>query len=703
MIGAIRTHATLAMAPDGVTVGENAVPKASMISLNPKYSLVSIKEPCIQALQGQKIAPFLQHCLQALLEGARLQVFHDHCAARAQEGDEAAARWLDLCVRLDLDADEQHVLLRLLALEWPLSEPSVLGTASVSLSSAWLRHTTMNRCQLVGIPSPPEASEATLSLFPETLDWFCGRDDQREYQRHIVQVEALSPLPSSQQARLVPAVRRAVASYSRTAEPAFAIVGTPGSGRAHVAAHLALGLGLRGLWRVDLAKTFGQGATEWALRQAVTMAVLGELAIAISGLEEVTEGPRWAHFLDNILGETWPKALRPPAVLWLLNSRPSPWLATAPLQQISLALPNREERTRLWQGSAHGQLTQAQCQDLGARFLLSEGQIAQAAAESVAALQEESKGLREEQRFERFCASARAAADHGLGALATPESGRVSLDALILSPEGQSLLEELLSYIENRHVLANAVGFSESLPYGLGVTALFTGPPGTGKSYAAKAIACALDKELYRVDLSQLVSKYIGETEKHLALLFDAAQGNDIILLFDEADAIFAKRTEVRTSVDRYANLEVGYLLQRIERFDGLVILTTNHEKSIDEAFMRRIRFRIDFAAPDPADRLRLWQGLLPTGLRLDPAIDLNKIAHDHPLSGGHIKEVILRAAALALREAPPGQVPLQIASLHLERAIAAERRKLGLLTLSSAAPHAPRNPHRTRSQNEDL
>jgi hypothetical protein len=412
------------------------------------------------------------------------------------------------------------------------------------------------------------------------------------------------------------------------------------------------------------------------------MAALADLAVLLCGLESVEEARARVYNIRAALIESWPSTLRPPALLWLLSSSPPGYLQLAPERVLHLGLPDRARRFELWLEAAGTALPESQLRELAGRFLLSEGQLRRAARKARAALDAEpvrtARGC-----FEAYGLAARQEANTGLGALAQPESASVSLDALVLSEESASLLEELLGYIEHREALATGLGFAEALGYGLGVTALFTGPPGTGKSYAAKAIAHALQLELYRVDLSQLVSKYIGETEKHLSQLFDAARGGEVILLFDEADAIFAKRTEVRTSVDRYANLEVGYLLQRIESFDGLVILTTNHEASIDEAFQRRIRFRIPFDAPDVAARLRLWEGLLPTGLRRAADVDVHYLAEVYELSGGHLKEVVLRASALALRAAGSGAGAVERAVLtqsQLLRAADAEYRKLGKL-----------------------
>ena len=201
---------------------------------------------------------------------------------------------------------------------------------------------------------------------------------------------------------------------------------------------------------------------------------------------------------------------------------------------------------------------------------------------------------------------------------------------------------------------------------------LLFGPPGTGKTMVAGLIADALQLDLYQVDLSKVVSKWVGETEKNLGELFDAAEAGHAILLFDEADSLFAKRTQVQSSNDRYANLEVNYLLQRMEAFAGIVILTTNHDAAIDEAFRRRLSLRVDFPVPEPDERERLWRALLPAEAALGPDIDYPALADRFEMTGGYIKNAVVRAAFLAADEAAP------IAMRHLLRAARAEYQAMG-------------------------
>ena len=202
-----------------------------------------------------------------------------------------------------------------------------------------------------------------------------------------------------------------------------------------------------------------------------------------------------------------------------------------------------------------------------------------------------------------------------------------------------------------------------------GVTALFQGAPGTGKTLVAGAIARELGYELYRIDLSQVMSKWLGETEKNLAAVFAAAEEGECVLLFDEADSLFTRRTEVRSSNDRYANLEVNYLLQRLDEFEGIAILTTNFGTAIDPAFKRRMSVRLTFPFPDEEARLELWRAHLAPGLPTSGDLALPGLARRFQLSGGYIRNAVLRAAHLAADEERPVTADTLIRAVRLELA----------------------------------
>jgi SpoVK/Ycf46/Vps4 family AAA+-type ATPase len=215
-------------------------------------------------------------------------------------------------------------------------------------------------------------------------------------------------------------------------------------------------------------------------------------------------------------------------------------------------------------------------------------------------------------------------------------------------------------------------GFGARLSLGKGVNALFAGPSGTGKTMASEIIARELGLDLYKIDLSGVVSKYIGETERNLDRVFAAAEDANSILFFDEADALFGKRSEVRDSHDRYANIEISYLLQKMEEYEGLAILATNLRANLDEAFIRRLAFTIHFPFPDKAHRFRIWQGIWPSSLELDSGVDLRFLADKFKLSGGNIKNIALAAAYLAAEQNQ------SVRMNHLIHATRREYQKLG-------------------------
>jgi len=207
-------------------------------------------------------------------------------------------------------------------------------------------------------------------------------------------------------------------------------------------------------------------------------------------------------------------------------------------------------------------------------------------------------------------------------------------------------------HLRQRATVHERWGFAEKYSRGLGLSALFSGTSGTGKTMAAEVLAHTLGLDVFQIDLAGLVSKYIGETEKNLKRVFDAAEDSGAILLFDEADALFGKRTEVKDSHDRYANFEVSYLLQRMEAYRGLAILTTNMRQAIDTAFLRRIRFIVEFPFPDAAHRARIWRGVFPTGTPT-VGLDAERLAHLN-ITGGIIRNIAMHAAFLAADEAEP-------------------------------------------------
>lgn len=256
-----------------------------------------------------------------------------------------------------------------------------------------------------------------------------------------------------------------------------------------------------------------------------------------------------------------------------------------------------------------------------------------------------------------------------LSDLAQPIDVAATWDDLVLPDKEKTVLHTIAAHVRQRAKVYETWGFATKSRRGLGISALFAGVSGTGKTMAAEVLANDLQLDLYRIDLSSVVSKYIGETEKNLRRVFDAAEAGGAILLFDEADSLFGKRSEVKDSHDRYANMEVSYLLQRIEAYRGLAILTTNLKSSLDQAFLRRIRFVVQFPFPDASQRAEIWQRIFPRqtptqGLLPDKLARLN-------VAGGNIRNIALNAAFLAADADEPVQM------LHILQAAQAEYVKL--------------------------
>ncbi|HVF50039.1 MAG TPA: AAA family ATPase [Pyrinomonadaceae bacterium] len=274
--------------------------------------------------------------------------------------------------------------------------------------------------------------------------------------------------------------------------------------------------------------------------------------------------------------------------------------------------------------------------------------------------------------LEELFAAARAQSSRHLSTLARHVEPVYGWDEIVLPPDQLAQLTEICNQAKHRHIVYGKWGFDRKLSLGKGLNALFSGPPGTGKTMSAEVIARELRLALYKIDLSQIVSKYIGETEKNLDRIFREAQSSYSILFFDEADALFGKRSEVKDAHDRYANIEVGYLLQKMEEFEGIAILATNLRQHLDEAFVRRMHFIVEFPFPDEEYRRRIWEVMFPQEAPLDPEVDFQLLAREIKLAGGQIKNIALSAAFNAASDG--GVINLA----HLRRAAHREHQKLG-------------------------
>jgi hypothetical protein len=238
-------------------------------------------------------------------------------------------------------------------------------------------------------------------------------------------------------------------------------------------------------------------------------------------------------------------------------------------------------------------------------------------------------------------------------------------DDLVLPESQLRTLQQLVVHARHRITVHHDWGFADKSTRGLGIATLFSGESGTGKTLAAEVLANVLDLALYRIDLSAVVSKYIGETEKNLRKLFDAAEDIGAILLFDEADALFGKRSDVKDSHDRYANIEVSYLLQRMEAYRGLAILTTNHKTALDTAFQRRLRFVVHFPFPDASQREAIWRGVFPSATPVEK-LDYTKLARLN-VTGGNIRNIAISAAFLSAEADTAVSMSLILRAAQLE------------------------------------
>jgi AAA+ superfamily predicted ATPase len=280
-------------------------------------------------------------------------------------------------------------------------------------------------------------------------------------------------------------------------------------------------------------------------------------------------------------------------------------------------------------------------------------------------------------------ASARLQTGHDLGSLARKVDARYTWSDIVLPPDAVAQLHEICQRVVYRRRVLDDWGFDRKLSFGKGISALFTGPSGTGKTMAAEILATELGLDLYKIDLSGVVSKWIGETEKNLDRIFTAAENANAILFFDEADALFGKRSEVRDSHDRYANVEISYLLQKMEEYEGIAILATNLRANLDEAFIRRLTFSVPFPFPDEESRRRIWAGIWPAATPLALEADAGVLAKQFKLNGGNIKNIALAAAAQA---AADGGVVRMAHVLHATRR---EYQKMGK-TLADGTIAAP-------------
>jgi AAA+ superfamily predicted ATPase len=360
-----------------------------------------------------------------------------------------------------------------------------------------------------------------------------------------------------------------------------------------------------------------------------------------------------------------------------------PWIpnAAVPVEMITVpfSIPDFAQRRICWQTqltTAGISIDPTELDALADRFRLTPHQITNTVKSTCKAARWQAAAEKNTSHTLLLFASARAQSGHDLTALARKIEPQYTWNDIILPDDHQTQLRAICNQTKYRNLVHEEWGFDRKLSLGKGLNVLFYGPPGTGKTMAAEVIARELQLDLYKIELSQILSKYIGKTEKTLNRIFTAAANYNAILLFDEADALFGKRSEVRDAHDRYANIEIGYLLQKMEEYEGLAILTTNLRSNMDDAFVRRLRFIIEFPFPNEKQRRQIWEKVWPDTTPCSSDINLDFLARRFEIPGAHIRNIALAAAFLA---ADDGRV---INMAHLLQAIRREYQKLGRILI---------------------
>ncbi|MEJ7602044.1 MAG: AAA family ATPase [Kofleriaceae bacterium] len=511
----------------------------------------------------------------------------------------------------------------------------------------------------------PGTANRTLVAASRTVTWLAGSEELDETMcgaGTVVAVPAQLALDPRQEASAanLPGV------LLGTPSPLVIVEGASGTGRRTAIASVAAKLG-KPVIALDVRRLpAGPAALELALVGLRRECRLRDAIPLVLDLHEL------------ITAEGTSESLR--ILARVVDAMPGPFAATAsqrsldlpvarPIVRVRWQVPDTATRRAMWVRAlgADAAAIETELDDISIRYGLGAGGIARAVIS--ARLVAGTSPLTSRHVVE----GVRSNIAEALGDLAVRQEVSQTWDDLVLAPDIQDQITMLVSRVKHAHRVLEDWGFSSKLPKGAGVAALFSGPPGTGKTMVAGLIARQLDLELYQVDLSKVVSKWVGETEKQLAKIFEAAEAGHALLLFDEADSLFAKRTEVKSATDRYANLEVNYLLQRIESFGGVSILTTNLETSIDPALRRRLAASVAFWPPEESERQKLWRRMLVSRAPIDADLDLDELAAAFDeMTGANIRNAALSAAFLAAAEQSP------ITQKLLERAARAEYASMG-------------------------
>jgi AAA+ superfamily predicted ATPase len=499
----------------------------------------------------------------------------------------------------------------------------------------------------------PSSRLVSYLLGDDTTDSAVERIDLHPAQRPhcLYDVEQLTTM--TQLAELVAPMSRAV----------IIVEGPPRTGRRTAVAYCAH----RAVLSIDFERLASAQAIASALRALERELVLTD---AVPVLANVSID-RAAH--DVMIAIASFVDAHPGPVVLTSGHTPPTVQTSRPLVRLRWNVPGTEVRCSLWQQALGAAQLGREIESIAMRYRLGPGGIRRAVASGRAA---RPSGTGLPLTPAELIAGVRHNIAEGMAGIATRVEVTQTWDDVVLAEDTLDQVQGLVARLRHAHLVLERWGFRAKLARGAGVAALFSGPPGTGKTMVAGLIARELDLELYQVDLSQVVSKWVGETEKQLARVFDGAEAGHALLLFDEADALFGQRsTEMRGAVDRYANLEVNFLLQRIEAFGGITILTTNLDAAIDKALKRRLAGHIVFGSPDDEERVELWRRLTRTGAApLTGDHDYDELAARFPaMTGANIRNAAIAGAFYAARDGAAA-----ISQDHLVRAARAEYRSMG-------------------------
>jgi AAA+ superfamily predicted ATPase len=474
-------------------------------------------------------------------------------------------------------------------------------------------------------------------------------------------VEVLGPLPTMDEVPVDPMIkssllhfiqRQLAAGNSNCKKPVFHFHGPYGSGKQRLARGICGQLN-RPLLYLDMELLLtGESDSKDLLKLAFREGLFFQAALYLDKVDVLLKEEEKAKAFTKMLG----RVINEYGGLTFLSGE-KPWPYKGTFDQVlfyafELRIPDVPLRKAAWE-DALGPLVKggdsAWAEQLALQFRLTPGQIRDAAefASQKRAMDGGAHNVTLPDLFRACCKQS----NQKLGELALKIEPHYGWEDLVLPEEKLAQLKEICSQVRCRYRVFGEWGFGQKLSHGKGLSVLFSGPSGTGKTMGAEVIAHDLRLDLYKIDLSGVVSKYIGETEKNLAKVFHEAETSNVILFFDEADALFGKRTEVSDAHDRYANIETSYLLQKMEEYEGVVILATNLRENMDDAFIRRIRFIVEFPFPDEGSRLRIWRTHFPKETPLSDSIDYKFLSKQFQIAGGNIKNIVLNAAFLAAED----------------------------------------------------